>query len=584
MAFHTELGTRPVLLHIQNDTAYEIRFRRHMRDHIKFITFDDQASSEAKVRYAISYSFDNRNWSPYDPDMLGVPAYIEMHKQTSGLEQFWLKFKIICNFTEAEDFYRLFCIDVNCVAISPADLAFTEISTYRGITNSHKKNLFKPYSNLDTSIDRMLAMANVTNEVFGHEVFYVKVKEVDESFNATFKTYAKFVADSIKKIKVSIPDNDFKANTLVYSEFNVEYEQDLAAHIVLEEFQRAFGIGAYPQAKDIVYIPQIGRTYDVVAANSELQLGNVPVYSIAKLRKHVTSTDVFTDGVINDAGFDINHALDYGINDFENSTSASGDEGMIVSENNDPYLSVDDDNGQKTGNIISDANVEGLQAQSLQDYYYLKNHDAIRLYTHKSLEVVNQPLKINDSPIFFRYYKPTLRTDGIVIQYTRVKMVNPAKFFNLSLWFKSTKDNHKMISLYNILLRKQGNNVELVDSKTNVLLSSIAIADDSLWHFVDVNINVETMMLNFSVFAYDQVAVEFKLIREEWAKSTLIKTNKYIDKLFVYSGMLFSNVKLYAKSFENDQLISLAVDRTFNVDGKIVIDTVFDIAKPTDDI
>lgn len=585
MAFSTEIGTTPVLLHIQNDTAYEIFFSKPFTFYIETIDFVADSSDESKIRYAISYSFDNVNWAPYDPGMVDTPAFIEMHRQTSGLSEFWIKLKIITDFNDDHDFYRLYGIKINGHPVNPLGLKFSEISTYRGITTNHKKNLFRPYQNLDTSIDRMLAMMNKLNDIFGHEVYFIKVKEVEESFNATFKTYEKFTADSVKKIKVLIPDNDFKANTLVYAEFNIDYEESMEMHIVIEEFQRAFGIGSSPQAKDMIYVPQIGRMYDITSSNFELQLGNTPGYNICKMKKHVASTDIHAENVFNPDGFDINRALDFNINDFESSlTDMHESEESIVNVDNSPLLTIDDDNAQKTGKIISDANVEGLQAQSLQDYYYLAKHDQTRLYVHKDLEVKNQPLKINSSPIFFRYYS----TDGIkaeqqTIQYTRVKMVNPAKMFNLSLWFKSIKEKHKLISFYNICITRDGDFITILDTNTGETLSKIKYDNDDLWHFVTININVETMMINFSLFMYDHVDVEFKLIREEWCKSTLIKTNKYIDKVFTYNGMLFSNVKLYSKSIENDDLIKLAVDRTFNIEQSIIIDTVFDVKKPVEE-
>lgn len=587
MALINELDTNPVLLNIQHDTAYEISFSKPFTFGINTIEFVADTNDEKKIRHAISYSFDNVNWAPYDPGMIDTPAFIEMHRQTSGLNEYWIKLKIITDFKDPADYYRLFGIKINDHPANPLGMKFTEISTYRGITTAHTKNLFRPYDHLDSSIDRMLAQMNKINEIFGHEVYFIKVKEVEDSFNATFKTYAKFIADSVKKMKVLVPNNDFKANTLVYAEFNIDYEESLEIHVVIEEFQRAFGIGSNPQTKDIVYVPQIGRIYDITASNAELQLGNTPGYYICKLKKHVANTDVHSDNIFNPDGFDINRALDFNINDFESSVTdfhEVGPEEIILEPNDSPLLAIDDDNAQRTGKIISDANVEGLQAKSLQDYYYLAKHDQSRLYVHKDLTVKNSPLKINSSPIFFRYYDSEgIKGDANTIQYTRVKLVSKPTVYNLSMWFRSIADNHKMISFYNILVSRVGNFITVTDTVSGEVISKIEYTNDDLWHFVSLNINVETMMINFSLFCYDHVDVEFKLIREEWCKSSLIKINKYIDKVFTYNGMLFSNIKLYGKSIENDNLINLAVDRTFSIEQSILIDTVFDIKRPKED-
>lgn len=576
MAFTTEVGAIPFIFQIEQDTAYEIRFVKPFNYAINELELKDDSNDMSKVRFSLSYSFDNVNWTPHSTNTLEVLAHMEVHRQATQSPIF-LKLKVICDFTEEIDYWRLYAILINGYDVLPTDIRFSEIHNYRGITNSYTKNLFKPYKNLETSIDRMLATANKINEIFGHEVYYLKVKEDDDSFNATLKTFGKFKIELIKKIKVLVPENDFKANTLVYSEWGMEYEEDLKIHIVIEEFERAFGISATPQAKDIVYIPAIGRIYDVTSSTSILQLGLVPVYQECALRKYVASSDISGGDAQNPDSFDINELVTFEINDWDDSITPTEDS----NDNNSPLLVIDSDNAQKSGKIISDANVEGLNAQALQDYYYLDKHERVRLYTHKYLTVKNQALRINDVPIFFRYYDSDgVKKNEIVIQYTKTKLVNKASNFNLSFWFRLDANlEHTMMVFYNIMIKRNGSKIEVVDLTKNEVVSFINIPNDDLWHFLSMNIDVNTSMVNFAIYEYDNIDVKFDLLREEFFTNSLIKINRYIDKLFVYSDYFLSNIKLYAKAIENDNVIKLAIDRNFPLTDSVIVDTVFDIKK-----
>lgn len=563
------------ILHITQNTAYNIAYIDAITCDINNIEFIADYFDESKMRFALSYSLDNINWSPMSTDIVVSLAVIDMYKQTSGSSEIFVKFKLIADFTDEHDVYILKDIIINDdVVLEHSKFQITEIQNYRGITNDYSKNLFKPYANLDASIDRMLAQCNKINDIFGHDVYYIKVQEIDESFNNTFKEYAKYKIDSIKSIKVLVPDNDFKTSKLVYSEFAIEYEEDLEIHIVIEAFERAFGINSQPQSRDIVYIPKVGRLYDIVSANNILQLDNIATHNVCALRKHVSMTDTSTNNIDNDTDFDINQAITFEINNFDNNINPT-DNSVI---DNSPYNKINDDNTQLTDKIISNANVEGANAQALQDYYYLDKHDATRLYTHKLLQITNSALSINSVPIFFRYYNAAnILQDIKVIKYKEQTIIANTKSLNLSFWFKLTDASATIAKMHNIVIAYEDNAILIKDDSTNQCHLTISLNDIDLWHFISCNIDLNTNMINAQLFDFSIANNKLSLVSDDFCTLSKILIANKINAVFMYSALLFSNIKIYAKTI--DDIVSLAIDKNFGIVNSVLIDTAFDIKK-----
>lgn len=560
-----------MLLKIIQNTGYEFTLSNSIdASQLVSINIDTTSNAEDKISYYMTYSFDNETWTPYSTDFIACLAQISIYSKTLS-SKVYVKFKIVTRFDAETDYVIINSISLNSNVISNKAIKITELQYFRGITNSYTKNLFKPYSNLDSSVDRMITQAIKVNEIFGHDVYYIKVKEVKESLNSTFKEYEKFKVDSVKKIKVMIPDNDFKSNTLVYSEFNIEYQQDFEVHIVIQSFEKAFGPGETPQSKDILYIPQTTRMYEITSSQFDRQLNNVPIYNMCTARRYIASTDTDTStAIIEDAEFDINSALTFDINDFEH---ALGDDDSD-NPNNSPLLKVSDSNAISTGKIISDAMVEGVSTQQLHNYHYLARHEKIRRYVHKNAKIINSQLTINKAPIFFRYYDLKSVSNNIAIQYADKSIYN-SNTFNISLWAK-LQNNCSLISIGTISIVYE--NSKLLVTQNNTILSSIDISTLDKWYFISINLYNELQTIEFNVFDYDNVEQKFTLVNEEFCEcASLDLSSKKLSNVVVYGGALISNVKVYAKAFNNNALVALALDRSMSIEESVIIDTVFDI-------
>lgn len=560
-----------MLLQIKQNTGYEFIIVNAIDAiTLESINIDTVSEVEDKISYYMTYSFDNETWTPYSTDFIACLAQINVYGKTLSTKVY-IKFKIVTRFDAETDYVIVNSISLNDVVVDNRAIKITELQYFRGITNDYTKNLFKPYNNLEASVDRMIAQAIKINEIFGHEVYYIKVKEIKESLNSTFKEYEKFKVDAVKKIKVMIPDNDFKSNILVYSEFNIEYQQDFEVHIVIQAFEKAFGPGETPQAKDILYIPQTTRMYEITSSQFDRQLNNVPVYNMCTARRYIASTDTDTStAIIEDAEFDINSALTFDINEFEHSL---GDEASD-NTNNSPLLKVSDTNTISTGKIISDAMVEGVSAQQLHSYHYLARHEKIRKYVHKNARIVNSQLSINKAPIFFRYYDFVAVANNIAVQYADKKIYN-SKTFNVSLWTR-LQNNCSLISIDTIKVVYE--NSKLLVTQNNEILSSIDISSLDKWYFISINLYNEQNTLEFNVFAYDNVAQQFVLVKEEFCEYVSFNlATKVLSNVILYGGSLISNVKVYAKAFTGNNLVALALDRSLSIEESVIIDTVFDL-------
>ena len=565
------IHNQDLLLSIEQNTAYELYVTKQIGSAIANIEVDDVTEMSSKVRYAISYTFDDTTWSPYTTDFVAAIAQIS---KLIRVVNAWakIKIKVICDFDDEHDYVHIKNVSINGQKVSHSDIKITELHYYRGITNQYSKNLLKPYSNLATSIDRMLAQAQQVSNIFGHEVYYIKIAEIDESLNATFKEFEKYKVLGIKKLKIVIPDNDFKANTLVYSEFNIEYEQDLEAHIVIEEFERAFGVGEQPEAKDIIYIPQIGRIYDVTSSQWELQLGNTQVFSVCTLKRHVSATDVNYE-LKEDTAFDINAAVSFDINDFESSMTLNPDDNKS-NEHNDPFGRVDTDNAIKTNALISDANVEGVDSQKLHLYHYLGKHDVIRKYVHKNVNIVNQGISVNKVPIFYRYYDLT-KADNIAIEYAQKRLFEK-QHITISQWVRFSKDC-KVFAFDKYVCEFKDS--QLILNYNDSQISKIAIPTIDDWYFITLRFNNELGELQFAAFSYNTQAEELKIVKEEFASIKDLGVLSTSPRLLIYSGYLTSNIKCYAKLIDEDDLVSLALDKSYSVEDSFIIDACFDIRK-----
>jgi len=130
-------------------------------------------------------------------------------------------------------------------------------------------NLFNPYANLDCAIKLQQQMADSIICMFGIPVYYFRVKPDPTTADYTFKEYLLHNIESVKQIKMMIPEGTMPSSNPKFNALDFDWETDWDVEIGKNEFARAFGDGQVPKVRDFIYIPMMKRMWDVNSAYDE---------------------------------------------------------------------------------------------------------------------------------------------------------------------------------------------------------------------------------------------------------------------------------------------------------------------------
>ena len=136
-----------------------------------------------------------------------------------------------------------------------------------------EENLFNPYSNLDCALELYEQTSNSIICMFGIPAFYFRVVPKKDTANYTFKEYVLHNVESVKQIKLMVPDGSMPSSNPKFSELDFEWEAPWEVEIGKQQFAQAFGDTAFPKYQDFIYVPLMKRMWDVNAAYEEKNEG-----------------------------------------------------------------------------------------------------------------------------------------------------------------------------------------------------------------------------------------------------------------------------------------------------------------------
>lgn len=136
-----------------------------------------------------------------------------------------------------------------------------------------ESNLFQPYNNLDCAIQLQQQLSDSIVCMLGIPIYYFKVMPNVSSKDYTFKEYVLYNVQSVKQIKLIIPDGQMPSSNPKLTEFDFEWETDWETEISKTQFAKAFGDNVEPTTRDMVYIPMMKRMWEVNAAYDEKNEG-----------------------------------------------------------------------------------------------------------------------------------------------------------------------------------------------------------------------------------------------------------------------------------------------------------------------
>jgi hypothetical protein len=134
-------------------------------------------------------------------------------------------------------------------------------------------NLFQPYNNLDCALQLQQQLADSVVCMFGIPVYYFRAEPQRDTADYTFKEYVLHNIVEVKQIKLMIKDGAMPSSNPKLTDFDFDWETDWETEISKTQFATAFGDEAYPKFGDFIYIPMMGRMWDVNAAYDEKNEG-----------------------------------------------------------------------------------------------------------------------------------------------------------------------------------------------------------------------------------------------------------------------------------------------------------------------
>lgn len=276
-----------------------------LRDY--YSTSEANLSSNANLQFErvssrFRLSFDDQYYSDWynlkDFEISNVKSFSNVYVSSSASTNVEVEFKLLSvpsGWDEDSDFITISNVTVSSntftanavtvVSSPPANVS--AIGNDQGL--EYQKNFhYDPYDmgQLERLQDDISFM---TNEIYGHEVDYVKVtSNSDKGTDFILREYNLFNVKSadVKCIKVLVPNNEFPDSKFDFNMFEVGYPDVFEIHVVDSYFKKIFGAGYFPQQHDFLYFPIINRMYEVASTYIHRDFNMNPLYWKLTLTKY----------------------------------------------------------------------------------------------------------------------------------------------------------------------------------------------------------------------------------------------------------------------------------------------------------
>lgn len=225
-----------------------------------------------------------------DFEIANVKTYANVYVDANACTNVEIEFKLLTvpsTWDEDIDYIQISNVEVQ--VFSYASTAGTKIdpppATVSAVGNDqgleYQQNFYyDPYEM--TELERtQVDLSFMTNEIYGHEVDYVKVtSDTDKGSDFTLREWNLFTVKQadVKCIKVIVPDNQFPDNKFEFNPFGVNFADTFEIHIVDAYFKKIFGAGYFPQEHDFLYMPIENRMYEVMSTYLYKDFNRQPLY------------------------------------------------------------------------------------------------------------------------------------------------------------------------------------------------------------------------------------------------------------------------------------------------------------------
>lgn len=151
--------------------------------------------------------------------------------------------------------------------------------------------LYKPYQ-LNPLVEFWNKLANDTNQIFGHEIYYFLTDPDKKGIDYTFGEYQlyNYVCDGL--LKVSVENNKFPEDNMTINQFDLSLFDSFEIHILKEDFKKIFGVEKRPGKEDFLWFCEINKMFVVEHSREQRQLNNASVYWKVMLKKYSQSASL----------------------------------------------------------------------------------------------------------------------------------------------------------------------------------------------------------------------------------------------------------------------------------------------------
>jgi hypothetical protein len=178
---------------------------------------------------------------------------------------------------ETDFFLRiLFSDTLNKLTINGMQTTCYSVSLYNNnpfIEDLCSESVFNPYANLDCALQLQQQLSDSVICMLGIPIYYFRVKPDPETADYTFKEYVLHNVDSVKQLKLMIPDGTMPSSKPQFSDLDFDWETDWDVELSKTAFARAFGDTEFPKQRDFLYIPMMNRFWEVNSAYDEKNEG-----------------------------------------------------------------------------------------------------------------------------------------------------------------------------------------------------------------------------------------------------------------------------------------------------------------------
>lgn len=125
------------------------------------------------------------------------------------------------------------------------------------------------YANLDCALLMYQQLSDLVCCMVGIPCYYFRVMPDQNTSDLTFKEYVLHNVIDMKYLKLVCQDGSMPSSKPQMTEFDFDWETDWEVELSKSAFAKAFGDTAFPKQRDIIWIPLMGRMWEVNAAYDE---------------------------------------------------------------------------------------------------------------------------------------------------------------------------------------------------------------------------------------------------------------------------------------------------------------------------